>query len=847
MQPGALRALEFDRVIEALASLALTPAGEAQLAALEPMTDGRRVESALAATTEGVRLLGEHPAFPLRAPSDFAQTVSALAVADRPLEPLRLLGLADVLDSIAEVRALVRRLSRPSFPILAGLADQIASFERETADVRHAIDSAGDVVDGASPELRQIRDRIRKQRTRLRGTLESYVRGRDTARYLQDLVVTDRNGRYVLVVKSEHRHSIPGIVHASSASGASLYLEPLSTVELNNEVVALEEREAAEVHRILLALTDAFRARALEVRRTLDAATELDVIQAKARFAGLCRASAPALSTDGRLELRAARHPLLIPSVVARTEDADGRRVSRDGEPVAVDVHVIPPTRVLVITGPNTGGKTVALKTAGLLALMAQAGLYVPAEQGTMLPVFQSVFADIGDEQSIAANLSTFSWHVTNIASMDRALRVPALVLLDEVGAGTDPVEGGALGMAIIDHFRQRGAIVIATTHYDALKSYASTTPEVAAAAFGFHPETFVPTYRLMYGSPGSSLALEMAQRVGLPASIVEAARGFRTDREAQLAEHLARIDHDLHALDHERRLVSHERTRLAEIDAQVKGREEALRHRETQFRQRLDDALQERLREARREIDAIVEEVRRKAAAMADEAARRAQQAPRLAPGLSGGGRGGDALLGAVPSTGETGGLKADARAALDVLTNRLRRGSDEPAPKVAVAESEPAAPAAPIVPGMRVALPLGLEGIVQTVHDRTVDVSVNGKRMRASLDELRVMGPGRAGTPTTAARVTVHVNAQPREGASADLNVIGCSVAEALDRADKFLDQALMAEHRHVRVIHGHGTGQLRRALAEFLSDHPLVSRIVSAPPDQGGSGVTLVELKE
>jgi DNA mismatch repair protein MutS2 len=329
-----------------------------------------------------------------------------------------------------------------------------------------------------------------------------------------------------------------------------------------------------------------------------------------------------------------------------------------------------------------------------------------------------------------------------------------------------------------------------------------------------------------------------MAQRVGLPSTIVDAARGFRTDREAQLAEHLAKIDRDLHALDHERRLVAHERTRQGELDSQYRSREETLRHREAQFRQRLDDALQERLREARREIDAIVEEVRRKAAAMAGEAARRAQQAPRLTRGMEG------VVLGAAPSTGETGGLKADARAALDVVTNRLRRASDEPAPKVAVAEGEPLAPAEPIVPGMRVALPLGLEGIVQVVHDRTVDVSVNGKRMRAALDELRILGRGPA---PTAARVTVHVNAHAREGHATDLNVIGCSVAEALDRADKFLDQALMGEHRHVRVIHGHGTGQLRRALAEFLSDHPSVSRIVSAPPDQGGGGVTMVELKE
>ena len=281
------------------------------------------------------------------------------------------------------------------------------------------------MLDNASPELRQIRDKLRRARSRLRGTLESYVRGTRHARYLQDSVVTDRNGRYVLVVKAEHRKSIPGIVHGSSTSGASLYLEPLATVELNNEIVDLEEQEAEEIRRILMRLTDAFRLRGPDVARTLDAATELDVIQAKARLADICKASPPTLATDGRLELRGARHPLLINAVVARTVDPDGTRVARTIEPVGVDVLIIPPTRVLVITGPNTGGKTVALKSAGLLSLMAQAGLHIPAEAGSQVPVFQSVFADIGDSQSIAANLSTFSWHITNIASMDRALVPP--------------------------------------------------------------------------------------------------------------------------------------------------------------------------------------------------------------------------------------------------------------------------------------------------------------------------------------------------------------------------------------------------------------------------------------
>jgi DNA mismatch repair protein MutS2 len=899
MHSGTLRALEFDRVREALASFALTPLGASRLAKLVPSTVLPEVEFALAETTEGVNLLGDAAGghLPLRAPSDLDETLEGLTVEGRPLEPLRLVTLADFLQSIDQSRSLIVKLPRERYPILAGLAQRCASFEREIAEIRRAIDPSGDVLDNASPELRQIRDKLRRARSRLRGTLESYVRGKDTSRYLQDSVVTDRNGRYVLVVKAEHRGSIPGIVHGNSTSGASLYLEPLATVELNNEIVDFEEQEAEEIRRILMRLTDAFRLRGPDVARTLDAATELDVIQAKARLADICKASPPTLASDGRLELRGARHPLLINAVVARTADPDGIRVARTTEPVGVDVLIVPPTRVLVITGPNTGGKTVALKSAGLLSLMAQAGLHIPAEAGSQVPVFQSVFADIGDSQSIAANLSTFSWHITNIASMDRALVPPALVLLDEVGAGTDPLEGGALGMAMIDHFRQRGAIVIATTHYDALKSYASTTAEVVAAAFGFNPETYAPTYRLLYGSPGTSLALEMAGRYGLPASIVTAARGFLTTREAQLAEHLAKIDRDLHALDTERRQVAREREQMAGHDAQIRLREEQLRQREEQFRRKLEDSLQERMREARRAIDSVVDDVKKKAAALEAEAARRAA-APRLVTSSG-------PVVPSAPqrlSTGEMGSLRSDARAALQDMADRLRRdeeagiatgardedgglrtdgGRDRKPPKPARVKATPAPVVIPILPGAKVVVgALGLEGIVESVHDRHVEVQVRGKRLRASLDEVRAIAPapgsrivssspGSSSPSSTAAasqvagaaaesrsskgqggnrpRVTVNVMADAPEGGGHDLNVIGCTVPEAIERADKFLDQALLTEMREIRLIHGHGTGQLRRALAEFLSDHPLVQSFALAAPNQGGGGVTVVELKD
>ncbi|HEY0285160.1 MAG TPA: Smr/MutS family protein, partial [Vicinamibacterales bacterium] len=787
---------------------------------LAPESDPHRAAQLLSATAEGVRYLDANPAFSLNAPEDLDTLLAALAVEGRALDPLRLLAFAEFLDSLALTCAAIRRVTG-SFPILKALAENCGSFKNQIGEVRSKIDPSGEVNDSASPELSRLRTQLRKQRSRLRSTLESYLRGKDTSRYLQDQVVSDRDGRYVLVVKAEHRASIPGIIHGSSGSGASLYLEPLSTVEINNEIVALEQQEREEVHRILRHLTDAFRLKPIELRQAVDTATELDVIQAKARFAHLVSGVASVLSTDGRLELRGARHPLLIPGVIARQlADDEPRRERGDTpakEPVPVDVLVIPPTTVLLITGPNTGGKTVALKTAGLLALMAQAGLFVPAAEAR-LPVFRSIFADIGDEQSIAANLSTFSWHITNIASMDRSLAVPALVLLDELGAGTDPLEGGALGVAIIEHFRVRGAIVISTTHYEALKTYAATTPGVTAAAFGFTPDTYEPTYQIQYGSPGRSLALEMAGRLGLNGTIIDNARKNLSEREAQLAEHLAKVDTDLRALDHERRLVKREREALGEADSRARVREDALRQREETFKLRLNEKLDERLRDARVEIDAIVTDLRKQTAALTEQAVRNAAT---------------------VPTTGDTGRMRGDARAAVDALVDKYRHDRT-PLPAEA-------APTRSVLVGDRVVLgPLGLEGIVVNVHDREAEVEVRGKRFRAHTTELRVLGD--APQKPTPGAVRVNVQLQPREGvSSSELLLVGNTVDQALDRLEKFLDESLLSEQRAVRLIHGFGTGRLKEAVVDYLHKHPLVAHVRTASPQEGGGGVTIAELKD
>ena len=827
MHAGALRALEFDRIVEAVCRYALTPQGLRRLTALEPKVDPHAVRQALSATSETVRFLVDNQ-IALQARDDLETIVEAIGIEGRALEALHLLALSSFLWSVETTAAAIRRAGAAT-TFLRRIADQASSFEGEIADIRRKIDPAGELLDDASPELKVIRERLRKQRTRLRGTLESYLRGKDTSKYLQQQIVTDRNGRYVLVVRSEHRAAIPGIVHGSSGSGASLFLEPLSTVEINNDIVALEQQEAEEVRRILLNLTNGFRRRAADVTRTVDAAAELDVLQARARFSRLVDGVEPAIASDGRLELRAARHPLLIPevrrhiSVAGRDWPDTGNPGSQTTDaPVPVDIVLIPPVTVLVITGPNTGGKTVALKTAGLLALMAQAGLLIPIAGGSQIPVFHSVFADIGDEQSISASLSTFSGHIANIVSMDKALDLPSLVLLDEAGAGTDPIEGGALAMAIIDHFRRRGAAVIATTHYDSLKSYASTTEGVMAAGFGFDPQTFAPTYRLNYGSPGSSLALEIANRLGLPADVITQARAHRTARETQLAEHLAKIERDMQALDHERRLAARERETIAEDAARLQQREQELKNREETFKRKLDERIEDRLRDARREIDDVVNALKTRTDALAAEAERR--MAPRLV------------------STGDTGAARAEARAAIETIGNRLRSPA-QPAASTAERSTSERAPAV----GDRVLVgAFGLEGVVQALHDREAEVDVRGKRLRARVDELRVLTPAAAvsGQPS---RVRVNVDLQPREGSLTELNVIGAHADEAVTRVEKFLDEAMLSELKSVRIIHGYGTGQLRRAIAEFLRAHPYVAHFAAAPDNQGGGGVTVVEFKE
>jgi DNA mismatch repair protein MutS2 len=808
----ATRTLEFDRIVADVAALSLTPLGRVRLETVKPVGDPTDVATLQRATSETVRFYEQRPPFPLRAGQGLTEALAGLAVEGRPLDPLGLRTLAEFIDSVERSRAGVMAAAG-SFPFLEAIVSRVATFRSEVEAVRAAIDVSGEVLDEASPALRTIRERLRQLRQRLRHTLEQFARGRDTAKYLQDDVVTERNGRFVLLVRAEHRGNVPGIVHGSSASGASLFLEPAATVEINNDIVELEEREREEIFRILLALTDRFRHRPGDVRAIQEVATDLDVLQARARYSAKVGGIEPTFVADRSLELRGARHPLL--------EQA-----------VPIDVVLEPPSRVLLITGPNTGGKTVALKTAGLFALMAQSGLHIPAKVAR-LPVFRSVFADIGDEQSIAASLSTFSGHISNLVSMDRALQLPALVLLDEVGTGTDPNEGGALATALVNHFRQRGAHLIATTHFDAVKTWGTTTEGVTVAGFAFDPQTYAPTYRLVYGAPGRSLAIEMAQRLGLPLPVIAAARGFLSDDQKRLQAHLDRIDTQARAMDAEKARMERERRTFNEQKAALDARDRALTEREEAFRKRLNDKVDERLRQARRDIDGVIEQLRERSEALLEKASLRA--------------------AGVAVNTGETGAARAEARAAIERIAEDLRNprrddGAEAPSLRPATGGVRSDGTVQSLSVGARVAVGgLGLEGTVVAISGSQVEVDVRGKRMRAKARDVRVISGPPSAKGAAPAKVRVTVDLKPREGLLSEINVIGCTVEEAVDRVSRFLDDTLVTDLREVRIVHGFGTGQLRKGIQAFLKTHPLVLKYAQAPENQGGGGATVVELKE
>jgi len=820
MHEGTLLVLEFDRIIKVISGLALTPFGKAELNRTHPYTDARRARATLSKTTELLAYLSANAPLPLEAADDIEKSFDALAISGRPLDVVQLKNLARFLASTDHVQAAIKHASKGPFPALQATINECRTFKNEVSLINNAIDNQGNVSDNASSELLAIRGRMQKLRSRLRSTLESYLRGRETSKYLQEQIVSERNGRFVLLIRSEHRGAIPGIVHGNSGSGASLFLEPLSTVEINNEIVTLEQDETQEIQRILLSLSDSLRKRALDLRHIVSAATDLDSFQARAVFSQLIDGIEPALTTEPTLKLPAARHPLLIPAVRNRATKQPRETPTESPElhPVPVDIEITPPTNVLIVTGPNTGGKTVALKTAGLLVLMAQCGLHIPSDPKAVVGLFKSVFADIGDEQSISNSLSTFSGHITRIIEMDRNLTLPSLLLLDEVGSGTDPSEGGALASAIIDWFRKRGATVLATTHDDHLKSYASTTEGVSCAGFGFNPDTYTPTFRLSYGIPGRSLALEIAAKLGIPAAVIENARERQSSREAQLANHLNQLEKHQNEFEisqseiiDQREQISRERKRLQVKQQDVEAREKAI---QTEIKRGVNG----QLNLARKEIDSVLKELRDQISDWKKQTNQETETRPHL-------------------STGQTGNFRRSATDALDKISTKYTttHHKTKSSTKPTVNSESPSI-------GNRVSVKsLQIEGEVVATHGQEVEIQVGGKRLRIRVSDINVLAQ-----QSETGKGGVYVGTQSTPDQLTELNVIGCRVDEAIAKVDKFVDLALIGDEHQLRIIHGQGTGQLRRAIADFLKDHPMVVTIEKATPTHGGSGVTIIELK-
>jgi DNA mismatch repair protein MutS2 len=788
MDSRTIETLELKALIELAARHVQTAPGRAQMMRLHPLTSRSEILSELELTSECVTFLNTRGRFGLSGMEDPEPIVAQLHIEGTSLEPRQILALERLLLVAKEVRDLIR-LSETTgiFPRLMHIASRIPDLRHILASIHGKILPNGEMDDNASPELRIARRDLTERRSRIHRALESIIHGQGQA--VQEEIITFRNGRFVIPVRTDSRNQIPGVVHGLSSSGQTTFVEPLTIINQNNDLVRLRELEALEVSRILLSITESLRENIESIKAIIAIITDLDVVQAKGVFAIEFQCVVPQISTGKSCVLREARHVLLEHSLR-----------SSGGKPVPISLELDENHQVLIISGPNAGGKTVVLKTLGLLSLMAQMGFHVPAREA-LVPVFEQVFADIGDQQSIAANLSTFTAHMRNIAEAALRVHPPALVLLDEVGTGTDPDEGAALAIAIVDYFRKTGATTIASTHYPALKMWASQTAGVRNASVEFDERTLRPTYRLIMGIAGASSGLEIARRMHVEESILGRAKGLIDPSHAQAREYLRRLKETLD--DHERlhAALEEERAALAEkystLDLEFSKREE---QRRAEFDAALAKVIAEFKAEGERSIRKIKDRV---------EAAR---------------------LKRAVENQA----------AELRRTSARLRQGTEQTA-----APSDPAGSNEEIREGDRVRIQsLDREGIVESIREDAFVVMVGPLRYRADRTDLARTAERAVAAPVTSMRTSI---ADDSSEPVTELKVIGLSADEALDRVDKFLDQSFLADIETIRIIHGHGKGILRKAIAEMLSSHPQVERFSLAPHDKGGSGATIVEMKK
>jgi DNA mismatch repair protein MutS2 len=827
MNPRTLRVLEYDKILERVAAFCAFSGGMELARALLPSDDLTTIREHLAQTDEAYRLLDQKNDVSFGGVKDLNLYLDRAERGSTLFAP-ELLEVKNTLLRARSLRNLLTRLEH-AYPRLAAIAVNIQPCDHVVAEISRCVSERGEVVDGASPALASIRGELRAAQDRLLSTLERLVQGSDIKPYLQDAIVTQRQGRYVIPVRQEYKGNIDGIVHDQSASGATLFIEPLRVVQQNNAVRELELQEEKEVRRILAELTELVADEAVYVRRNGQVLAELDFTFAKAKYAYQIEATLP--------EMVAFRKPYPL-KVSAETPTADAERQNRSTEAherpkselyhpgsvidlrrarhplldqtrvVPIDVYLDEETYIIVITGPNTGGKTVTLKTVGLLALMAQSGLLIPVEPGSALSVFEGVYADIGDEQSIEQSLSTFSSHMTHIIEILEEADPQTLVLFDELGAGTDPDEGSALAMALLENLRDRGITAFATTHYSDLKLYAHSTPGVRNASVEFDVETLSPTYELSIGLPGRSNALTIARRLGLNPTIVDK------------AESIVRPD----TLEAESLLDDIKRAKQESLAAEARAKE---RERQAQLIERDLRHQLASIEDARR---AVIAEVRGTMQAELEQVRREIEQTRRqLFKGTPGAGAHEEFL----------------ARAAQEI-TRRQQAGEEVNREVIVPGEASERLTGA-IEAGDRVFVPsLQASGeVLGIAPNGEADVQLGKFRIKLPLKRLELRQKAvKEASPSAAPGVRVRMNALS-ESPGLELDLRGERVEEGLDKLERYLNNASLARLPWVRIIHGKGTGAMRDAVRTVLKGHPLVRETRSGEAGEGGDGVTVARL--
>ncbi|PYS47051.1 MAG: hypothetical protein DMF68_17105 [Acidobacteria bacterium] len=829
MNPQAFITLEYDKLRALFRRGAQTAMGRARADALAPLDDLARLRRELSALAECVELRRRGIVWSFTEMADPEEAIARLRIEGTTLEPLTILEIGRLCEQALAARALVMA-ERDECPVLWAAVEALPrDLHSLAARVSNKILPSGELDDRASPELARIRHEITRLRSNITRSLENLMRRADEA--IQDEIVTVRNDRFVIPVKSDHRGRVQGVAHGFSSSGATIFVEPLETIESNNELQNLRETEEREINRILFTLTEELRGQLPAIEMAAHAVAELDFVNAKRVLLERFNCVVPEINESSSLELVEARHPLLEESLRAT-----------GGSVVPVSFLLDSDHPVMVISGANAGGKTVVLKTTGLLSLMALSGLPVPARRA-QIPFYASVLADIGDHQSLAANLSTFTSHVANISRMIEECRASALVLLDEVGTGTDPEEGSALGVAVVDHFRRAcGAHVLATTHYSGLKMYAANEEAVINASVEFDEKTLQPTYRLLVGVAGASSGIEIARRFGFPDEIVTVASEHVGESSREATLYLRRIKRESEEAVALRRALEEERAAVAEkyskLDVEAQRRE---RERQAAFERELQKAISDFEKRSREIVSKIEDSAER--AKVERERERRAAELKREAQ---------RAARAATASQAPNAQQQQPARPVRVVRDGKVVNPADVLPP---VEEEYRVSTARPIAVGDRVRLrSFGSIGIVDNISNGEAEVRVKALRFREKLSNLElveVVEPktelGRLAKMQAASRTPeVQLRGASKEFRT-ELNLIGRTTDEAVDEADKFLDEAYLNSLHEVRIIHGHGTGALRKAISDFLRNHPHVERFSQAPQDQGGAGATIVELKQ